>query len=277
MRGVPLHGVKARGRVTWVSESKYDQVMAYRWHVWQDRRPNGTMAGPYARTALPRNGGPATHVLMHQLIMGCKGVDHRNGYGLDNTGPNLRKATATEQMHNQGPRAGSSAYKGVYWDRRAQRWHARIRADGKRRHLGYFTDEEDAARAYDTAAVELHGEFVRLNLPAVPPPTTEAPLTEEETTMPTPEPSREGATEPALRNRFRNWLGELDDDQIAALAENWDNVMDDAALDRVDSWVIAARAIAELRSRPPASVQHVCGETGYTTTANCPACQAPGG
>jgi hypothetical protein len=63
---------------------------------------------------------------------------------------------------------------------------------------------------------------------------------------------RQENTEPALRVKFRNWLAELDDDQVAALAENWDNVMDDAALDRVDSWVIAGRAIAELRTRPPA-------------------------
>jgi hypothetical protein len=62
---------------------------------------------------------------------------------------------------------------------------------------------------------------------------------------------RHDRTEPGLRMRFRSWLDSLDDDQIAALAENWDNVMDDAALTRVDSWVIAGRALAEIRSKQP--------------------------
>jgi hypothetical protein len=58
------------------------------------------------------------------------------------------------------------------------------------------------------------------------------------------------ATEARLRSQFRSWLVDLDDGQLAALAANWDNVMDDAALDRVDSWVIAGNAIARLQSQP---------------------------
>lgn len=55
------------------------------------------------------------------------------------------------------------------------------------------------------------------------------------------------SAERELRGWFRNWLADLDDDQIVALEDNWENVMSDAALDRVDSWVIADRAIAKLR------------------------------
>ena len=55
-----------------------------------------------------------------------------------------------------------------------------------------------------------------------------------------------------LRSRFRNWLTDLDSDQLAALAANWENVMNDATLTRVDLWVIAGNVIADLRSRPPA-------------------------
>ena len=51
------------------------------------------------------------------------------------------------------------------------------------------------------------------------------------------------------RARFQTWLLELDDTQLSALVANWENIMDDAALDRVDSWVIAGEAIADLRSR----------------------------
>jgi hypothetical protein len=54
-----------------------------------------------------------------------------------------------------------------------------------------------------------------------------------------------------LSGRFRAWLAELSDEQAAALAGHWENVMDDAALDRVGSWVIAGRAIAVLHQDVP--------------------------
>jgi Mn-dependent DtxR family transcriptional regulator len=59
---------------------------------------------------------------------------------------------------------------------------------------------------------------------------------------------RQQVTEPRLRVKFASWLAGLDDDQAAALAENWENVMNDAALDRVDSWVIMAATLAKLRA-----------------------------
>jgi hypothetical protein len=44
---------------------------------------------------------------------------------------------------------GKSRHRGVYWDR--GRWRASIYRDGRKQHLGYFTSEDDAARAYEAA------------------------------------------------------------------------------------------------------------------------------
>jgi hypothetical protein len=43
-----------------------------------------------------------------------------------------------------------SHHRGVYWER--GRWRAAIWENGRKRHLGYFYDEDEAARAYERAA-----------------------------------------------------------------------------------------------------------------------------
>ena len=44
-----------------------------------------------------------------------------------------------------------------------EKWVAQIKKHQKLYFLGYFDDERDAARAYDEKAVDLFGEFARLN------------------------------------------------------------------------------------------------------------------
>ena len=51
-----------------------------------------------------------------------------------------------------GARATSSRFWGVSWARKGKKWKAYYKdADGKKRHLGLFDDEEEAARARDQA------------------------------------------------------------------------------------------------------------------------------
>jgi hypothetical protein len=108
-------------------------------------------------------------VFMHREIMQPpkgKIVDHENHNKLDNTRTNLRVCTQQENMRNTGKRNGaSSRFRGVSYSRRYGKWRARIWFEGKCTDLGLFTDEVEAARAYDRKAVELFGEFARLNFP----------------------------------------------------------------------------------------------------------------
>lgn len=46
---------------------------------------------------------------------------------------------------------------------RGGRWRAQIRVSGKERHIGYFRTEEEAARAYDAAALQSYGAFAFTN------------------------------------------------------------------------------------------------------------------
>lgn len=56
-----------------------------------------------------------------------------------------------------------SDYRGVSWSKSKAKWRAYIQVKGVMKHIGYFTDETDAARAYNEAAVKYHGDKAVLN------------------------------------------------------------------------------------------------------------------
>lgn len=150
------------GLVTLVDDADYATLVAAGpWQFFQ--APNHRVA--YARRTKNVTDGRPTY--MHKFLTGWPLTDHINGDGLDNRRENLRRATPTQNNANCGPRGhNTSGYKGVSLrPDRGNRWRATIRAYGHQRFLGLYNDINEAARAYDAAAVELFGEFARLNFP----------------------------------------------------------------------------------------------------------------
>ena len=93
-------------------------------------------------------------------------VDHINGNPLDNRKSNLRICTNAENQRNKGVyKNNKSGYKGVHWFKRDKKWQAQIKHNNKSIHIGLYEDKEEAARAYDKKAKELHGNFKNLNFP----------------------------------------------------------------------------------------------------------------
>lgn len=52
---------------------------------------------------------------------------------------------------------------GVSWNKRQKRWIAQIMSNRVQYYLGVFTDEVEAAKAYDLKAKELYGEHAVTN------------------------------------------------------------------------------------------------------------------
>lgn len=50
--------------------------------------------------------------------------------------------------------AKSSKFRGVSWHRKSGRWRATIKLQGNKVQIGAYKDEEEAARAFDGAAVK---------------------------------------------------------------------------------------------------------------------------
>lgn len=91
-------------------------------------------------------------------------IDHVNGLRSDNRLCNLRNATRSQNLANQGPRKdNSSGFKGVSFSARKAKWRAYIRQGGKQCHLGYFHSSDEAHVAYSRAAVATFGDFARVS------------------------------------------------------------------------------------------------------------------
>jgi len=110
-------------------------------------------------------------LLMHRVLLGVVNagrtvfVDHADGNRLNNQRSNLRICTNSLNQGNRRVIQGRcSQLKGVTWHRKCQKWQAQIKVHGRSRYLGLFNSEEDAARAYLTAARDCFGQFAYSNI-----------------------------------------------------------------------------------------------------------------
>lgn len=92
-------------------------------------------------------------------------IDHESTDKTDCRKHNLRLCVNAENRCNMGARKhNTSGYKGVSWHIGHKKWGSQIGHNGKRISLGYYDTKEEAAKAYNKAAIKYHGEFARLNV-----------------------------------------------------------------------------------------------------------------
>lgn len=167
IEGDIAHITLSQGYVALIDAADVEMVSQHRWCASVDYRIDGSVRAVYAITSVPRK---SAKLWLHRLFTDAPDgldVDHIDRDGLNNRRSNLRLATRAQNLQNQGLRENNtSGFKGVNWHKLRQKWRAYIQANGKRRHLGLYSTPEDAARAYNLAAIALHGDYARLNAPA---------------------------------------------------------------------------------------------------------------
>jgi hypothetical protein len=92
-------------------------------------------------------------------------IDHKDGNRENNQEENLRPCTKNQNHWNSGLYANNtSGYKGVTWDKSTSRWLVQIRHYNKKIYVMRTKNPIEGAKAYNAKAIELFGEFARLNI-----------------------------------------------------------------------------------------------------------------
>lgn len=154
-----------QGKFTIVDDDDYERFGHLNWHLSHGRAVR--RYGKWSRETKGYKG----NVWLHREIMGNPEglfVDHINGNPLDNRKANLRLCTQSQNMGNARKttsRKTTSRFKGVaYQPAYKNKWGAYIGKSGDGRlWLGSYPTELDAALAYNKAAIDMYGEFARLN------------------------------------------------------------------------------------------------------------------
>lgn len=146
-----------QGKTCVCDDEDFPELSKYRWRFGSP--------GYAVRTA--KVNGRWTVMSMHRQLLNVPlnfQTDHINGDKLDNRKENLRVCTPSQNRCNRGKTLNNtSGIKGVFWHKRDNKWRAQIKVGGIQFWLGYFDSMEDASKAYNEAAIRLHGEFARLN------------------------------------------------------------------------------------------------------------------
>lgn len=150
-----------------VDDDDFERLNKYKWRSLKGHSTTYAVRSQYmggGRSNPKRN----KTFFMHRDILQVDDklilVDHEDHNGLNNQKSNIRKCTKAQNQKNKRSEINStSQYLGVDFQPTRNRWRARIRLEGKDKHLGRFINEIDAAKAYDAAARLHHKEFANPN------------------------------------------------------------------------------------------------------------------
>jgi hypothetical protein len=161
MKEIKLGGKKGAGMVALVDDEEFERVNKYKWRLDINGKNKYALSNIYINNK-------KTTIRLHRFIFNLnkniKCIDHINHNGLDCRKINLRVCSYSQNQGNRMPTIGcTSKFKGVYWDKSRNKWLCEITPNKKKKHIGRFENEIDAAKAYDEKAREVYGEFAYTN------------------------------------------------------------------------------------------------------------------
>lgn len=158
--------ILANGGTTLVDDEDYERLSKYKWFLLGSRKVLYVMRNK-------RDGKRKYLIRMHREILGLTSgdgniVDHINLNRRDNRKTNLRIVSKMINRYNCKMRSdNTSGFRGVHYRKRGNciRWQASICKQSKQIHIGYFSTDILAAKAYDMEAIKQYGSDAILNFP----------------------------------------------------------------------------------------------------------------
>jgi hypothetical protein len=168
MKKIPL----TQGQFAIVDDDDYADLSKFKWYAMWDRRRKVFIAVrrlDLETLADAKTDGRSCRrqrtVFMARAILSPPigfEVDHANMDTLDNRRSNIRLAQRRQNLMNRRKWGSACRFKGIF--RNGKSFTAIIRVKSNRRKsVGTFKTEIEAAKAYNQAAKQHYGEFARLN------------------------------------------------------------------------------------------------------------------
>lgn len=144
-------GYDSHNREFYFDKEDYAKIQQYTWYV----HTNGYVRAREKKTC--------REITFHRFILNLDNcsfplVDHINGLRFDNRKNNLRKVNYSQNMMNSKT-YNPSGFRGIYLNRKNNKWRARICVGGKRISLGEYVDIYDAVCARQEAEKLYYGEY----------------------------------------------------------------------------------------------------------------------
>lgn len=164
-----VHSKKYGPHKVEIDDEDAERVSRYTWYVSYVRR-KGKFSLKYVRTNIRKDNGKQTALYLHRFVLQHKKInekdeiDHIDNNRLNNKKSNLRVCSRSENACNCYISAyNTTGFKGVSWKKSHNKYEVQIMFHRKAHWIGLFCTKEEAARAYNEAAKQLHGEFAKLN------------------------------------------------------------------------------------------------------------------
>lgn len=159
------HVIKLNHNKTAIIDAE-DKPLIEGWTFFCSRHNNGLW---YIKGYKPRvNGVKPMCELSRLIVTAAEMVDHHNSDRFNNRRVNLRESTRYFNQANCVKIGNtSSVFKGVSWHKSTQKWRAVLQFKNEFVLDERFSDEIDAALAYDMAAREYFEQHAALNFPII--------------------------------------------------------------------------------------------------------------